>query len=47
MMNLRFTIYDLRSAPEIKRRAGTLSNPHSAFRIPQFIVPSFAPVVSR
>jgi hypothetical protein len=47
MMNLRFTIYDLQLAHEIKRRVGTLSNPHSAFRVPQFIVPLFASVIPR
>jgi hypothetical protein len=45
MMNLRFTIYDLRLAPEIKRHAGTLSNPQSAIRNPQFIAPLFSAVI--
>jgi hypothetical protein len=55
MMNLRFTIYDLRLASENKRRRGFFPNPQSAtplracsreigVRNPQFVVPSFAPV---
>jgi len=45
MMNLRFTIYDLRLTLEIKCHAGTFSNPQSAFRNPQFIVPLFSAVI--
>jgi len=45
MMNLQFTIYDLRFTIEIKRHAGTFLNPQSVFRDPQFIVPLFSAVI--
>jgi len=47
MMNLRFTIYDLRLALEVRCRAGVFSNPQSAMRNPQFIVPLFVFIVPK